>query len=194
MITEQILIKEIFGKNLKDEDILLQCDIKSQELKYNKRSPNIKIMVLNIIKLLWKRNHFDISDRLLESKKMIIESLLAIYQHPLQAHSLEKNFEKIEKYGVIMTLLIDSKLLFNEYFYYFFEMFLTSGTIVNVLNKIFDKYGLYASFKFYMDIDEFVEIIKLSECLQNGKCNFTKLNDFIYKKLNEQEQEVKKMG
>jgi hypothetical protein len=69
MITEQILIKEIFGKNLKDEDILLQCDIKIQELKYNKRSPTIKIMVLNIIKLLWKRNAFDIGDRLITSKK-----------------------------------------------------------------------------------------------------------------------------
>ena len=194
MITEQSLIKEIFGSNIKDEEVLLQCDLKTQELKYNQRSPRIKMMVLSIIKLLWKRNIFDIGSRLIESKSIIIESLISIYQHPLQAHTLEKNFEKIEKYGIIMTLLINSKLLFNEYFYNFFEIFLAPGTICQILNSIFEKHELYSSFKFNINIDELIEIIKLSECIENGKCNFSKLNDFIYKKLNEQEQEVKKMG
>ena len=188
MITEQSLIKEIFGNNIKDEEVLLQCDLKTQELKYNQRSPRIKMMVLNIIKLLWKRNIFDIGNRLIESKSIIIESLISIYQHPLQAHTLEKNFEKIEKYGIIMTLLINSKLLFNEYFYNFFEMFLRSGTICQILNTIFEKFELYSSFKFNINIDELIEIIKLSGCIENGKCNFSKLNDFIYKKLNIKEE------
>ena len=188
MITEHSLIKEIFGSAIKDEEVLLQCDLKTQELKYNQRSPRIKIMVLNIIKLLWRRNIFDIGNCLIESKNIIIESLISIYQHPLQAHTLEKNFEKIEKYGIIMTLLINSKLLFNEYFYNFFEMFLTSGTICKILNSIFEKFELYSSFKFNINIEEFIEVIKLSECIENGKCNFTKLNDFIYKKLNLQEE------
>ena len=188
MITEQSLIKEIFGSNIKDEEVLLQCDLKTQELKYNQRSPRIKMMVLNIIKLLWKRNIFDIGNRLIESKSIIIESLISIYQHPLQAHTLEKNFEKIEKYGIIMTLLINSKLLFNEYFYNFFEMFLRSGTICQILNTIFEKFELYSSFKFNINIDELIEIIKLSGCIENGKCNFSKLNDFIYKKLNIKEE------
>ena len=188
MITEQSLIKEIFGNNIKEEEVLLQCDLKTQELKYNQRSPRIKMMVLNIIKLLWKRNIFDIGNRLIESKSIIIESLISIYQHPLQAHTLEKNFEKIEKYGIIMTLLINSKLLFNEYFYNFFEMFLTSGTICQILNSIFEKFELYSSFKFNINVDELIEIIKLSDCIENGKCNFAKLNDFIYKKLNIKEE------
>ena len=188
MISEQNLIKEIFGKDVKDSDVLLQCDLKTQELKYNQRSPRIKIMVLNIIKLLWKRNMFYIGDRLSESKYFIIESLISIYQHPLQAHSLEKNFEKIEKYGIVMTLLINSKLLFNEYFFHFFEIFLISGTIVKVLNTIFEKFGLYASFKFNIDVDELIEVINLSGCIEKGKCNYSKLNEFIYKKLNEQEE------
>ena len=188
MITEQNLINEIFGKNIKDENVLLQCDIKIQELKYNQRSPRIKIMILNIIKLLWKRNSFDIEEPLNKSKNIIIESLISIYHHPLQAHTLEKNFEKIEKYGIIMTLLINSKLLFNEYFYYFFEMFLVSGSIVNVLNKIFQKNGLYADFKFYINIDELIQIIKVSECYEKENINYEKLNNFLYKKVKEQEK------
>ena len=83
MLTEQNLIKEIFGSNIKDEEVLLQCDLKKQELKYNQISPRIKMMVLNIIKLLWKRNIFDIGNCLIESKSIIFESLISIYQHPL---------------------------------------------------------------------------------------------------------------
>ena len=188
MIKEKTLIKEIFEKNIKDENVLLQCDIKIQELKYNQRSPRIKIMILNIIKLLWKRNTFDIGEQLVNSKDIIIESLISIYQHPLQAHSLEKNFEKIEKYGIIMTLLINSKLLFNEYFYYFFKIFLISGSIVNILNKIFQKNDLYADFNFYMSINELIELIKASECYEKENINYSKLNDFLYKKVKEQEK------
>ena len=187
MISEQNLIKEIFEKTIKDENVLLQCDIKIQELKYNQRSPRTKIMILNIIKLLWKRNIFDLGDSLNNSKNIIIESLISIYKHPLQAYTLEKNFEKIEKYGIIMTLLINSKLLFNEYFYNFFEIFLIPGSIVNVLNKIFEKNGLYAGFKFFISIDEFLEVINLSGCYENENINYKKLNEFIYSKIKEQE-------
>ena len=87
-----------------------------------------------------------------------------------------------------MTLLINSKLLFNEYFYYFFEIFLVSGSIVNVLNKIFQKNGLYADFNFYMSINELIELIKASECYEKENINYSKLNDFLYKKVKEQEK------
>ena len=87
-----------------------------------------------------------------------------------------------------MTLLINSKLLFNEYFYNFFEIFLASGIICQILNSIFEKFELYSSFKFNINIFELIEIIKLSDCIEKGKFNFSKLNDFIYKKLNIKEE------
>ena len=118
MNSELKLIHTIFEKNVKDQDVFLECKIKEQELKFQRRSPRIKIMIINIIKLLWGGNVFYIGNRLNKSKDFIIESLISIYKNPLKAHMLEKDFEKIENYGIIMSLLINSKLLFNEYFYH----------------------------------------------------------------------------
>ena len=184
MNSEKKLITTIFGKDVKEQDVYLQCKVKEQELKYQLRSPRMKIMIINIIKLLWGGNIFDIGNRLINSKDFIIESLISIYKSPLKAHMVEKDFEKIEKYGIIMTLLINSKLLFNEYFYNFFEMFLEYGKVTEILNKIFDKYGLYAHFKCNINVDELIKIINESGCVENEKFNFTKLNDFMYKKYN----------
>jgi len=185
-MSEQNLIKCIFGKNINENKILLECKLKEQELKYQHRSPRMKIMILNIIKLLWGGNMFYIGDRLKNYKDLILNSLIEIYKNPLKAHILEKDFEKIEKYGVIMTMLINSKLLFNEYFYHFFEMFLLYGKVLEVLNKIFDKLGLYALFKHNLNIDELVDIINMSSCFQEGKFDYKKLNDYIYNKFNKE--------
>ena len=191
MNSEKKLITTIFGKDVKEQDIFLQCKVKEQELKYQLRSPRMKIMILNIIKLLWGGNIFDIGNRLINSKDFIIESLISIYKSPLKAHMVEKDFEKIEKYGIIMTLLINSKLLFNEYFYNFFEMFLMYGKVTEILNNIFEKFALYSHFKCIINVDELVDIINESGCVENENVNFTKLNDLMYKKYIDK-QETKK--
>ena len=191
MNSELKLIQAIFEKNVKDQDVFLECKIKEQELKYQRRSPRIKIMIINIIKLLWGGNVFYIGNRLIKSKDFIIDSLISIYKNPLKAHILEKDYEKIENYGIIMSLLINSKLLFNEYFYNFFEMFLEYGKVTEILNKIFDKFNLYSHFKCNINVDELIKIINESGCAQNDKFDFTKLNDYMYKKYNlEQEKKV----
>ena len=184
MNSELKLIHTIFEKNVKDQDVFLECKIKEQELKFQRRSPRIKIMIINIIKLLWGGNVFYIGNRLIKSKEFIIESLISIYKNPLKAHMLEKDFEKIENYGIIMSLLINSKLLFNEYFYNFFEMFLEYGKVTEILNKIFDKFSLYSHFKCNINVDDLIKIINESGCAQNEKFDFTKLNDYMYKKYN----------
>ena len=191
MNSELKLIHTIFEKNVKDQDVFLECKIKEQELKFQRRSPRIKIMIINIIKLLWGGNVFYIGNRLNKSKDFIIESLISIYKNPLKAHMLEKDFEKIENYGIIMSLLINSKLLFNEYFYHFFEMFLEYGKVTEIINKIFDKFSLYSHFKCIINVDELIKIINESGCAHNEKFDFTKLNDYMYKKYNlEQEKKV----
>ena len=195
MNSEQKLIRTIFEKDIKDQDVFLQCKVKEQELKYQLRSPKMKIMILHIIKLLWGGNSFDIGNRLIKSKDFIIESLISIYKSPLKAYMVEKDFEKIEKYGIIMTLLINSKLLFNEYFYNFFEMFLMYGKVTEILNKIFEKFSLYSHFKCIINVDELIEIINESGCVENEKINFIKLNDFIYKKyIDKQEKKVEEQN
>ena len=191
MNSEKKLITTIFGKDVKEQDVYLQCKVKEQELKYQLRSPRMKIMIINIIKLLWGGNIFDIGNRLINSKDFIIESLISIYKSPLKAHMVEKDFEKIEKYGIIMTLLINSKLLFNEYFYNFFEMFLMYGKVTEILNNIFEKFALYSHFKCIINVDELVDIINESGCVENENFNFAKLNDLMYKKYIDK-QETKK--
>lgn len=184
MNSEIKLIQTIFEKNVKDQDVFLECKIKEQELKYQRRSPRVKIMILNIIKLLWGGNIFYIGNRLIKSKDFIIDSLISIYKNPLKAHIIEKDFEKIDTYGIIMTLLIDSKLLFNEYFYNFFEMFLDYGKVTEIMNKIFEKNALYSHFKCLINVDDLINNINESECVENEKINIRKLNDFMYKKYN----------
>ena len=191
MNSEKKLITTIFEKDVKEQDVYLQCKVKEQELKYQLRSPRMKIMIINIIKLLWGGNIFDIGNRLINSKDFIIESLISIYKSPLKAHMVEKDFEKIEKYGIIMTLLINSKLLFNEYFYNFFEMFLMYGKVTEILNNIFEKFALYSHFKCIINVDELVDIINESGCVENENFNFAKLNDLMYKKYIDK-QETKK--
>ena len=191
MNSEKKLITTIFGKDVKEQDVYLQCKVKEQELKYQLRSPRMKIMIINIIKLLWGGNIFDIGNSLINSKDFIIESLISIYKSPLKAHMVEKDFEKIEKYGIIMTLLINSKLLFNEYFYNFFEMFLMYGKVTEILNNIFEKFALYSHFKCIINVDELVDIINESGCVENENFNFAKLNDLMYKKYIDK-QETKK--
>ena len=46
---------------------------------------------------------------------------------------------------------------------------------------------LYAGFKFFISIDEFLEVINLSGCYENENINYKKLNEFIYNKIKEQE-------
>ena len=191
MNSEKKLITTIFGKDVKEQDVYLQCKVKEQELKYQLRSPRMKIMIINIIKLLWGGNIFDIGNRLINSKDFIIESLISIYKSPLKAHMVEKDFEKIEKYGIIMTLLINSKLLFNEYFYNFFEMFLMYGKVTEILNNIFEKFALYSHFKCIINVDELVDIINESGCVENENFNFAKLNDLMYKKYIDKQKKKK---
>ena len=157
------LIHTIFNGEI--PNVPLECDLKCQELEKNKSkysSWRIKIMIVNLIKLLYMNNNLFFGDCLKGYESKIIKYMIKCYNSALFVNELEDFLKNIEKYGVILKILSNDDISAGEYIYDFFFVLKKEKEIRTTLNKYFNKFSLTS---IYYDIT----INELIECINNSK-------------------------
>ena len=187
------LIHTIFKREI--SNVPLECELKCKELEKNKSkysSWRIKIMIVNLIKLLYMNNNLFFGDCLKGYESEIIKYMIKCYNSALFVNELEDFLGGIEKYGVIFKILSNDKISTSEYIYDFFFVLKKENEIRTTLNKYFNKFSI-TSIYYDITINELIECINKSECLSDNKCDYNKLSTSIFI-LSEEKKKQKNSG
>ena len=174
------LIHTIFKREI--SNVPLECELKCKELEKNKSkysSWRIKIMIVNLIKLLYMNNNLFFGDYLKGYESNIIKYMTKCYKSALSVNEFENFLKDIEKYGVIFKILSNDKISTSEYIYDFFFVLKKENEIRTTLNKYFNKFSI-TSIYYDITINELIECINKSGCLSDNKCDYNKLSSSIF--------------
>ena len=135
-------------------------------------------MIVEIIKLLWNGKKFNYGIHLNKYKNIILQNLVDLYKKPASIEKFEANLFEMKEFGDVFRTLKYSGFVNVEYIYDFFVILHDEKKITEILNKIFFKNIVRKIIK-KINMNELIENIKNSDCLEKNSCNYSKLKDYI---------------